>query len=205
MDRAWLEPLYLAAGILVWWLGVRKFEVGSTVKVVLALLDGGLLIGLALSLGWEGLIIFAGANIGGVLVQSVRLAMRQEAILVGVATRVGASKQDAVALHGRLGKHERMSWLGPIERAEWMREIAYRGRNLQEMEAILPAIAGLAVIHQVPDAAWLIARFDQIMRLYGEPAERAEEVAATVHATVGAGAAPFDEMVDALVLAASPL
>ena len=191
--------------IAVWWLGIRKVELGSAAKAVLSFVELGLLIAAVVALRWIGLAIFLSANVVGLLAQSVRLAMRQEVILVAVSVRTDSPKEEVEATHRRLGQADQLRWLGPIQRAEWMREIAYRGRSLAEIESIAPSIGALSLLYDRPDPKWLIAKFDQILRLYGEPAAKADDVAATIHATVNNAAAPFSEMVEALVIAASPI
>ena len=129
--------------------------------------------------------------------------MRQETILIEVANRTGASKEEVNATHRTLGQEERLKWVGPIARVEWMRELAYRNRSLDEIERIAPTVGALALVYDQPEPGWLISKFDQILRLYGEPASRADEVAATLHASVDASAATFPEMVEALIPAAA--
>src|ERR1035437_4781641 len=92
------------------------------------------------ALRWIGLAVFVAANVVGLLLYSIRLALKQEMILVEVANRTGSSKEEVESSHARLGQREQLKWVGPIERAEWMREIAYRGRSLEEIESIAPTI-----------------------------------------------------------------
>lgn len=199
------DAAVLILTVAVWWLGIRKIEVSSAAKSVLSVLDLAVLGASVVALGRLGLILVAAANVVGLLLYSVRLAMRQETILVQVANRTGSSKEEVEAAHERLGRHERLRWVGPIERAEWIREIANRGRSLEEIEQIGAVIGGLSLIYDQPDAAWLIGKFDQILRLYGEPASRAESVADTIVASVNASAATFPEMMEAFVTVALPL
>lgn len=204
MDHTALETIALLSGVAVWWLGIRKIELSTAAKSVVSVLELGLLVGAVVGLGWLGLGLFIGASIIGFLGHAVWLAMQQEAIVVQVAVRTGADKADVEALHKRLGRHDRLKWVGPIERARWLREIANRGRSLEEIESMAPAIGGLSAIYGKPDPAWLIERFDRLLRLYGEPASRAEEVAATVHGSVNASAATFPEMLDAMIAVVDP-
>jgi hypothetical protein len=200
-----LEAVTLVVAIALWWLGIRKIALGTPLKSVLSALELGLLIASVVALRWAGLAIFVAANVVGLLLYSTRLAMRQETILVEVANRTGSSKEEVEASHRKLGQQEHLKWVGPIERAEWMREIAYRGRSLDEIECIAPPIGALSLIYDQPDPKWLIAKFDQILRLYNEPASRAEKVAETLHASVNNSAATFPEMVEALITAVSPM
>jgi hypothetical protein len=204
MNHTALEIIALLLGVAVWWLGIRKIELSTAAKSVASVLEFSLLIAAVVALGWLGLGLFVAASIIGFLGHAVWLAMQQEAILVQVAVRTGADKTDVEALHKRLGRHERLKWVGPIERARWLREIANRGRSLEDIESIAPVIGGLSAIYGNPDAAWLIERFDRLLRLYGEPASRAEEVASTVHGSVNASAATFPEMLDAMIAVADP-
>lgn len=199
-----LEAVSLVLAVAVWWLGIRRIELSSAAKSVLSVLDLAVLVASVVALGWLGLALFGAANVVGLLLYSVRLAMRKEAILVEVSNRTASSKEEVEALHAKLVRHERLRWVGPIELAEWMREISYRGRGLEEIEQIAPVIGGLSLVYDRPDPAWLIARFDQILRLYDEPALRAENVAEMIHVSVNASAATFPEMMEAFVTAALP-
>ena len=205
MNQTALEAVSLGVAIALWWLGIRKIALTTPLKSILSALELGLLIASVVALRWTGLAIFVAANVVGLLLYSVRLAMRQETILVEIANRTGSSKEEVEASHRKLGQQEHLKWVGPIERAEWMREIAYRGRSLEEIEYIAPTIGALALIYGQPDPKWLIAKFDQILRLYDEPASRAEAVAETIYASVKASAATFPEMIEALITAVSPM
>jgi hypothetical protein len=46
----------------------------------------------------------------------------------------------------------------------------------------------------------LVERLDRLLRLTGEPAAKAEEVAATVSASAVAGGAPFTEILDGFII-----
>jgi hypothetical protein len=205
VNQTALEAVSLGVAIALWWLGIRKIALTTPLKSILSALELGLLIASVVALRWTGLAIFVAANVVGLLLYSVRLAMRQETILVEIANRTGSSKEEVEASHRKLGQQEHLKWVGPIERAEWMREIAYRGRSLEEIEYIAPTIGALALIYGQPDPKWLIAKFDQILRLYDEPASRAEAVAETIYASVKASAATFPEMIEALITAVSPM
>jgi hypothetical protein len=63
-------------------------------------------------------------------------------ILVQVASRTGSSKEEVEAAHKRLGRHERLRWVGPIERAGWLREIADRGPQPRRDRADRPRHRG---------------------------------------------------------------
>lgn len=204
MNGTLLEIVSLLLGVAVWWLGIRKFELSTGAKSVVSVLEFGLVIVVVYKLGWLGLGLFVAASVVGLLSHSVVLAMRQESILVEVSIRAGAEKSEVQAAHKRLQRHERLRAVGPIQRAEWMRDLANRGRSLQEIEAMAPAIGGLATVYGGTDPGWLIDRFDRVLRLYGEPASRAEEVAATIHASVNASAASFPEMLEAMVAVVDP-
>lgn len=103
------------------------------------------------------------------------------------------------SLHKRLASRDELKWVGPIGRAEWLREIADRGRSLEEIADIAPQIGALSLLYDRPDAKWLIRCFDRILRLYGEPASESQQVAATIHASVNASAASFPEMLEAFI------
>ena len=205
VDRSVLDALSLVVALAVWWLGIRRIELTSAVKSVLSVLEFGVLIGTVVTLGWLGLAIFVAANVVGLLLYSVRMAMRHETIVIEIANCTEASKEEVQALLKRLGRRKELKWVSPIERAEWVRELAHRGRGLPEIEIMAPSIAKLSLVYGQPEAPWLISRFDQIMRLYGEPASRAESVAETIYASVRASAATFPEMLEAFIAAVAPI
>jgi len=194
-----LEAASLVVAVALWWLGIRKFEVSSTYKTVLSVIELGLLLATVIGLRWEGLLIFTSANAVGLLIASVRMAMRHETIIVGISNRTGATKEEVAALLKRLGRREELKWVGPIDRAEWVREIADRGRSIDEIECIAPEIGALSLVYDRPDPTWLIRSFDRILRLYGMGAPQAHEAAETIHASIRASAASFDEMMEAFI------
>lgn len=205
MDQAWLEAASLVVAISVWWLGIRRVELTSAAKSVVSALELGLLIASVVALRWLGLGIFVAANCVGILVYSVKLAMQKEAILVEVSNRCGSSKDEVYEVHARLSTSDALRWVGPIRLAEWMRQLAYRNRTLAEIEAIAPTIGKLSLVFGEPDPEWLILKFDQILRLNRESASNAASVAETLYGIVNASAATFEEMIEALIAAATPI
>lgn len=61
-----------------------------------------------------------------------------------------------------------------------------------------PAMAALWVIFR-PDLETFVGKFDRLMRLASEPPERAMDVADVLTAGTQNTAAPFDEMLDAML------
>jgi hypothetical protein len=64
-------------------------------------------------------------------------------------------------------------------------------------------IALLWAVHR-PDLDWLVDRFDQLLRRSGMDAGDSMRLADVVSAGTKAGAATFEEMVEAMIAASSP-
>ncbi|MCW3025659.1 MAG: hypothetical protein JWM29_1091 [Solirubrobacterales bacterium] len=197
MDRA-LGLTTLIVSLVLLWSRTRRLEFSSLAATVLTLLE---LFGVGLavvSLGWSGLVALGVVNLLALLVWSVILAARVESKLVYAATRVGESSTTMKALAKRLGKRRELRTLGPTDRAELISLLADRARNPAEIEDIAVPVAMLRTIHGVK-LPWLVERFDRLLRLSGEPASKAIEVADTLEATAQAAATTFTEIVDAFV------
>jgi hypothetical protein len=197
MDRA-LGMTTVIVSLVLLWSRVRRLEFNSLAASALTALEL-LGVGLAVvSLGWWGVAALGLVHLLAVLVWSVILAARVESNLVYAATRVGESSQTIKALAKRLGQRRELRALGPTERALLISLLADRARNPAEIEDIAVPVAMLQTIHGVA-LPWLVERFDRLLRLSGEPAGKAMEVADTLEATAHAAAATFTEIVDAFV------
>lgn len=193
-----VEIASVILSLVLLWSGLKRADFTSFVKTLLTISE---LAGLGLTvraLGWWGLVVFAVVNAVAVVVWSVILAARVESKLVYAGIQTGNSKEEMQALAKRLGARPELKPLGPVERAELIRLLAERNRSIAEIELMAAPIAQLKAIHDV-ELAWLVDRFDQILRLAGEPVDKADEVAATIHATATNAAATFRDIVDALV------
>jgi hypothetical protein len=180
------------------WSGRTRLRFGSYAATFLSVLEVlGILVGV-ISLGWIGLVLFALSNIVAVLVWSCVLAFRVEANLGPAVTETGEPMAEVKKLARQLRKVEGLRHVDPIPQSELIRALAERGRSIAEIEEIAPEIGKLHLLHRA-DLLWLAERFDRLLRLTGEPAAKAEEVAATVSASATVGAAPFAEMLDALI------
>ena len=103
------------------------------------------------------------------------------------------------ALAKRVRRAPRSAPVGPIEQSELIRLLAERGRSPQEIELIAPEIGNLHLLHRA-SLPWLAERFDKLLRLTGEPATKAEGVAATVSASASRWRRPLStEILDGFI------
>jgi hypothetical protein len=180
------------------WSGRTRLRFSSYAATSLSVLEVlGILVSV-ISLGWIGLALFALSNVAAVLVWSCVLALRVEANLGPAVTETGEPMTDLKQLASRLRRLEGLRHVDPVEQSELIRALAERGRSIEEIERIAPEIGKLHLLHRA-DLIWVAERFDRLLRLTGEPAAKAEEVAATVSASAAAGAAPFTEILDAFI------
>jgi hypothetical protein len=197
--------LGVVLGVALLWLGLKRLEVGGYWKTVISALDILVLVASAILLGWVGVILFLIANVVGLLLTSVRLAMQKEERLVYASTQCGATKEEIEDFYDELGrdpdKPSPFAIMGPIPRADLISRLAQRRRSIDEMRHMARPIALLWVVHR-PDLNWLVDRFDQILRLYDMDASRSLEAANVISASTKEAAATFEEMVDAMVAAA---
>jgi hypothetical protein len=188
----------VVVGLVLLWSGHRRIELGSFASTVLSLLE---LLGLGLAIwsaGWWGVFALGAVNVVAVLIWSVVLAMRVESKVVYAGIQLGEPKDRMKALADRLGSRKELKVLGATERAELIRLLAERDRTVAEIEDMAVPVAMLNSIHSV-SMSWLVEQFDRLMRLTGEPADRAHQVADTIHSTSTHAAATFKDIVEALV------
>jgi hypothetical protein len=194
MDRV-VGIAVLVVSLVLLWTHVRHLEFGSFLATVLSFLEI-LALGVAVySLGWSGLAVFGIVNVIAVLVWSVILASRVETKLVYAGIQANESKEAMQELAGRLAKQKELKVLGPVERAELVRLLADRNRNIVEIEDMAAPIGMLKTIHEAP-LDWLVERFDGILRGADEPASKANETASIIHNTAVNAAASFKEIMD---------
>lgn len=190
----------LITSLALLWSGRRRLEVSSFAATFLSVLE---LLGIAtllLSLGWWGLVVLSVVNLLAVLVWSVVLALRVEEKLVYAATQSGESKETMKALAKKLNARQELKALGPVEKAELIKLLAERARSASEIETMAVPIGMLKLIHH-SSIEWLVERFDRLMRVAGEPADKAMGVADTITTATQRAAAPFAEIVDGLLIA----
>jgi hypothetical protein len=197
MDRA-VGILSLALSLALLWSGRKKTEFGTFVATLLTISElAG--IGLAVwALGWWGFAVLAAINGTAIVVWSVILAARVQSKLVYASIQSGETQDAMKALAVHLGTRPELKALGPLDRADLISLLAERGRSTAEIELMGVPIAKLMAIHDV-DLKWLVERFDQILRLSGEPTENADEAAEIIHATSTKSPMTFREAVDAFV------
>jgi len=194
----------IVLAVVLLWAGIKHLEIGTYWKATITILDLLVLGASVVLLGWLGLILFAAANVLAVLVTSVRMAMQKEEKLVYASTQCGASKEDLEALYEDLGREGGpFAVMGPLQRADLISRLAQRARSVEEMRQMAPPIAMLWGVHK-PDLDWLVDRFDQLLRLYNMDASRSMEAADVIAAATQTAAGTFEEMVEAMVVVATP-
>lgn len=193
--------LALVVSIGVLWTGRKRLEASRFTTSVLSALEL-LLLGLSVVLlGWLGLGLFLAANVLGFLGWSIYLAMTEEEKVIYAATQAGVEKGEIQGLHRRIRRsHKAFKTMGRIEVAELISLLAQRARTPAEIEEMARPIALLWVVHR-PDLAYLVERFDTVLRLHGEPSSESMRLADTLTAGTKESAATFTEMLDALVVA----
>jgi hypothetical protein len=199
-----LQLLGIALLILAFWFGIKRIELAGVWKATLSLLDLVLLVIGVVSFGWLGLVIAGAATVLGALTVSVRWAMQRDHLLTVAAIRAGVEKGEIVDVAERLAKDKSFAATGPIELATFIRLLADCGRAPSEMLAMGPPIVMLAVVHDCKPEK-LVGQFDRLLRLWGEPAAHAMEVADVLTAATQASATSFAEMLSALIAFADPI
>ena len=130
----------------------------------------------------------------------LRLAVELNAILDSAARDLSRTREELEAVHDRLRRsHEAFQWLGPIETAKLIQLLAHRGRDLEEIEMMALPIAMLLAVFQPEPLDELVARFDRLLIVAGEPAASAMDVADILTADAKSAGATFKEVVDARI------
>ncbi|MPZ91858.1 MAG: hypothetical protein GEU68_09555 [Actinobacteria bacterium] len=134
------------------------------------------------------------------LTTSLRLAVEQETLLESAAVESNRTKEDMEALHRRLTHSDTaFEWLGPIDTANLIRLLAHRARSPEEIEMMALPIVMLLAAFQPGPVEELVEKFDRLLMLTGEPANRAMNIADTLTSATQVSAATFNEMLDALI------
>lgn len=196
-----LQLVSIALFIVAFWFGIRRIELASTWKATLSVLDLILLIISVVSFGWLGLAIAGAATALGGLAVSVHWASQKDHLLTAAAVRACVDKGDIEAVFDMLAKDKAFAATGPIELATFIRLLADCGRTPSEMLAMGPPVAMLSAVHDYK-VERLIRQFDRLLRLYGEPATQAMDVADVLTAATQASATSFAEMLAASIAAA---
>lgn len=196
-----IGALALVVSIAALWTGRKRLEASRFTASVLSALEL-LLLGLGVVLlEWLGLVLFLVANVLGFVGWSIYLAMTEEEKVIYAATQAEVEKDEIQALHRRVRRsHKAFKIMGRIEVAELISLLAQRARTPSEIEEMALPVALLWVVHR-PDLAYLVERFDTVLRLYGEPASESMRLADTLTTGTKASAATFMEMLDAMVVA----
>jgi hypothetical protein len=199
-----LQILVVLVGLALLLTGTKRFELSRYARLALSILDLLVLIAATVALKWVGLGLALGANVIAILCWSVYLAMRKESHLTYAAIQLDVGKGDMESLYDRLyDEYDVFHVLGPIQTSELISLLSQRARSIPEIEHIAPVIAMLVVINSV-ELEWMVERFDQILRLYGEPASKAVDMANTLTIATKKAAASFHEMVEGMIVFADP-
>lgn len=198
-----LQLLSIILIILAFWFGIRRIQLASVWKAALSVLDFVLLVISVVSFGWFGLLVVGAATVLGALAVSVRWALQKDHLLTAAAMRACVEKQEVEEVFNKLAKDKAFAATGPIELATFIRLLTDCGRKPSEILAMGPPIAMLSAVHDYK-VEKLIGQFDRLLRLYGEPAAQAMDVADTLTAATQASATSFAEMLAASIAVAEP-
>jgi hypothetical protein len=198
-----LQLLGVALLILAFWFGIRRVELASVWKATLSILDLALLVISVVSFGWLGLVVAGAATVLGGLAVSVRWAVQKDHLLTGAAVRAGVEKHEIEEVFDRLANEQAFAATGPIELATLVRLLTDCGRSPSEILAMAPPVAMLSAVHDYKIEG-LVSEFDRLLRLYGEPATQAMDVADVLTAATQASATSFAETLAASIAVAEP-
>jgi hypothetical protein len=88
----------IAIGLALLWSGRKRVQVSTFASALISLLDVAVLVVSVVLLGWVGVAVFLATNIIAFLLVSVRLAAKQEDVLLYAATQCDASKDEIYAV-----------------------------------------------------------------------------------------------------------
>jgi hypothetical protein len=107
-------------------------------------------------------------------------------------------------LHDQLYRsHKVFKTLGPIRTAVLIRDLAERARSPREIADMASPVAMMSLTHGT-ELSDLVARFDQLLRLWGKPAHEAMAVADTLTKGSQLAASSFNEFLDAMIAVGLP-
>jgi hypothetical protein len=197
-----IATLGLIVGLGLFWSGRKKVNLSTFGTALISILDLAVLAVSTVLLGWIGVWVFVGTNLVAFLAASVRLAMREEEVLLYAATQCDSSKEEMYEL-SRWMRQEGgpFALMGPLERASLISQLAQRARQPAEMKAMVRPIALLWAVHR-PEIGWLVENFDRLLRLYDMEANESMRLADVISGATKAGAATFVEMVEAMTAVA---
>jgi hypothetical protein len=187
------------------WTGIRKVNLSSFQAAFLSIIEL-VLTGVAVkSLEWgTGLLVVGVTNLLAVLGTSVYIAMQWEDTLAHAATQSGATLDQMKGLAKRLRReHKVFRYVQPRVTAQLIDYVSERGRNIEEVERMAPAIAALWVVHR-PDLRQFVEQFDRLLRLWRKPASEAMAVADTLTVSTQRSPATFQEVLDRLIAVVGP-
>lgn len=204
-----MDKVLAVLGIILYavtlWTGYHKGKLSSFPATVLFIAELVLSALTVIGLGWSmGLLIVGITNLLALLLWSVRLAMEHDDILTYAATQTGATREQIKALAKRLGHSGKVfRVMGWIRTAQMIAYLSQRGRDVEEIEQMAPAIATLWVVHR-PELETFVSDYDRLMRLWRKPASEAMAVADTLSIAGQKSRATFPEMVAAMIAFADP-
>jgi hypothetical protein len=189
----------LVVGLVLLWTRKKPLEVSSFQATLLSIIDVVGFIIAIVTLGWLGVGIFISVSLTAILAWSAVRAMKKQSILVNAAVQGSdISIEEANTLWDWMREEKSFAAVAPIKRAEMIRALASRARGPAEIRAMSVPIAQLSTIFEC-DPEWLSPRFDRLLRLYGNEADDAMEVADTLTRGTQLAAASFKEMVEAML------
>ena len=191
----------LVVGLVLLWSWRRGLEVSSFRATLLSVIEVTGFVIAVIALGWLGVAIFVAVSLVALIVWSVVLAIKKQSILVNAAVQgADVSREDAEEIWQWMKGEKSFAAIPPLKRAELIKALATEARKPAEIRAMAIPIAQLALIFEC-DPLWLAPRFDQLLRLYGNDAGEAPEVADTLTTSTQLAAASFEEMVEAVLIA----
>lgn len=197
-----LAVIGLVLALVLLWTGVKKLRFQRPVEAVLSVADL-LALGFALwQLEWLGLVLFVAVNVLGLVAWGAAGAVQVESAMSEAAAQSGADVAELTDVHRQLVARRDLRSLGPRRLAKLMVALAKRARGPAEIREMAPPLAYLWIGQNKPDLDWLVGSFDGLARLYGKEADDAEEMADILTAATQRSAATFEDMVEAMIVAA---
>lgn len=165
--------------ILAIWVGVVRIDLKRPWRFILAFLEFAVL---GASLYFLGPIVGPVLALTGVvvwfLIVSVRMAIQYDELATDAAIHWSTERAEAKAFIRQLVKEQGrpLQFIGLLGTARLAAALAKRARSRDEVALMVGPVAMLcAIFHEKPED--LAPRFDELMRRFGEPAERSTHVA----------------------------
>jgi len=202
--EAVLSAVSITLYLIVLYTGRKRLEFGRYFQAFASLAGLAVVAASVYLLGWPGVFILVGVSAVALVLRAVMLAAQQEAILVSAQVHGAfSSREEALAFPKALRRsHRALRSMGPIELSRLIERLAKRGRRAEEIRAMAAPIAMLHVAFK-SELTGLADRFDRLLRLWGMEAAEARRAADVLTKGAISSAATFDEMLDAMISAAT--